>query len=74
MSTSPPNKIKAPDGADDFDLPIWGVDAIAVVINQTVPKTYYLLRRGVLDATQCGRLWTSTKRRLLTSLGIEIAA
>jgi hypothetical protein len=56
---------------DCLDKPIWGAQNFAPVIGRSVQKTYYLLDRGLLDATKVGRLHVSTPRRLLNSLGIS---
>jgi hypothetical protein len=56
---------------DDLDRPIWGAENFAPIIGRTLQQTYYLLGRGKLDATQVDRLYVSTPRRLLNSLGIS---
>ncbi len=56
---------------DALDRPIWGAENFAPIIGRTPQQTYYLLSRGRLDATQVDRLYVSTPRRLLTSLGIS---
>jgi hypothetical protein len=57
--------------SDDLDRPIWGAENFAPIIGRSVQQTYYLLGRGKLDATQVDRLYVSTPRRLLASLGIS---
>jgi hypothetical protein len=56
------------DIVDPLDKPIWGAEAIGVVIERTEPETFYLLGNGHLDASKVGGRWTSTPRRLLQSL------
>lgn len=53
---------------DHLDRPIWGVPAIAEVINRSPSKVYYLLEKGHLPARKIGKLWTSTPRELLTAV------
>lgn len=63
-----------PDSAlhhDLLDRPIWGARAIAQHIGRTERQTFHLLETSKLDATKVGHIWTSTKRRLNRSLGIE---
>jgi hypothetical protein len=50
---------------NDLDAPLWGAEPMAPVIGKSVPQTHYLLSKGLLDATKVGRLYVSTKRRLL---------
>jgi hypothetical protein len=52
----------------DLDKPIWGVPAIATVINRSTTKTYYLLEKGYVPARKVGKLWTSTPRELLIAV------
>ena len=56
---------------DLLDRPIWGARAIAQHIGRSERQCFYLLASGKLDATKLGHIWTSTKRRLNRSLGIE---
>jgi hypothetical protein len=60
----PANTTKHPEPLDD-DAPITGVHAIAKVIGRTEAQTFYALSRGYYDATKRGRIWQSTRRRLL---------
>ena len=55
----------------DHDRPIWGAKAIAVEANRDERSVYYMLDKGLLDATKVGTLWTSTRRRIRRSLGVE---
>jgi hypothetical protein len=58
---------------DEFlDAPIWGARRIAEVLNLRTPDgepderaAFYGLEKGYYDATKVGRLWSSTRRRLL---------
>ena len=52
---------------DDFslDAPIWGAAGIAAEIGKSRTQTFWLLSKGLLDASKIGRQWTSTRRRLL---------
>jgi hypothetical protein len=52
----------------DLDRPIWGVPAIAEVVNRTPSKVYYLLERGHLPARKIGKIWCSTPRELLAAV------
>jgi hypothetical protein len=54
-----------------LDRPVWGAENFAPIIGRSVAQTYYLLGRRKLDATQVDRLYVSTPRRLLASLGIS---
>jgi hypothetical protein len=56
----------------DLDTPIYGVRAIARVLNLIDDhgevderRGYYVLEQGHVDASKVGRVWASTKRRLL---------
>jgi hypothetical protein len=58
--------------SDDLDLPIYGVPTIARILNlldkngePDSRRAYYALEKGYVDASKFGRVWTSTKRRLL---------
>jgi hypothetical protein len=53
---------------DDLDLPVWGAAAIAVVLNTTRRKAFYLLEHKLVDGTKIGSRWCSTPRRLLRSI------
>ena len=50
---------------DDLDTPVWGAAAIAEIIRKTETQTNYLLIKRRIDATKVGRLWVTTRRRLL---------
>jgi hypothetical protein len=43
---------------DHLDRPIWGVPAIAEIVNRPPSKVYYLL----------GKIWCSTPRELLAAV------
>jgi hypothetical protein len=56
----------------DLDAPLYGAGPIAEALNlrkddgtPDVRKAYHALERGYVDADKFGRIWTSTKRRLL---------
>ena len=51
---------------DDLDKPIWGVKAIAQIIDKPTTQANYLLAKGLIDADKVGRAWVSTPRRLLS--------
>jgi hypothetical protein len=53
---------------DALDVPVWGAKAIAKVINRSVPATYHMLKRGLLDVDKVGVIHCSTARRLLQHL------
>jgi hypothetical protein len=55
-----------------LDSPLWGVKAIAEVLNlrddngePDERRAFYILEKGYVDASKAGRAWTSTRRRLL---------
>jgi hypothetical protein len=52
----------------DLDKPIWGVPAIAEIINRSPTKTYYLLEKKYVPGRKIGKLWTSTPRELLAAV------
>jgi hypothetical protein len=52
----------------DLDKPVWGVPAIAEIINRSTTKTYYLLEKGYVPGRKIGKLWTSTPRELLVTV------
>jgi hypothetical protein len=52
----------------DLDKPVWGVPAIAEIINRSTTKTYYLLEKGYVPGRKIGKLWTSTPRELLVAV------
>lgn len=53
---------------NDLDKPVWGAPEIAQVINKTVDATEHMLAKGLLDASKCGKIWVTSRRRLLASL------
>jgi hypothetical protein len=53
---------------DPLDRPVWGAEAIGRVIDRSEGEAFYLLGKGLLDATKKGGRWISTPRRLLQSL------
>jgi hypothetical protein len=57
-----------------LDQPIWGARRFAEVLKLPggTPQANYLLMNGRIDASKCGKLWVSTPRRLLRSVGIEV--
>jgi hypothetical protein len=50
---------------ENLDTPIWGAAAIAAEIGKNDTQTNYLLLKRRIDATKVGRLWVTTRRRLL---------
>jgi hypothetical protein len=57
---------------DDLDVPVYGVEPIARILNlrdkngePDLRRAYYVLEKRYVDADKLGRVWTSTKRRLL---------
>jgi hypothetical protein len=55
-----------------WDAPGYGAPWIADVLNLRdedgeldIDKAYYVLEQGYVDADKMGRIWTSTRRRLL---------
>jgi hypothetical protein len=58
--------------SDDLDKPGYGAKWVAEVLNlldedgePDERKAYYVLEKGYADADKMGRIWTSTRRRLL---------
>lgn len=62
------------DCIDPLDRPVWGAEDIGKIANRGVRQTFYLLETGKIDAAKGGRVWTSTPRRVLRSLGVEACA
>jgi hypothetical protein len=57
---------------DELDKPVYGAEAIAIVLNlldeagkPDTRRAYYVCERGYADVDKFGRIWTSTRRRLL---------
>jgi hypothetical protein len=57
---------------NDLDTPGYGAPWVAEVLNLRKKtgelddrRAYYVLEKGYVDADKIGRIWTSTKRRLL---------
>lgn len=50
------------------DKPVWGIRAIADIINRSPRQAHYLLSEGLVDAEKVGSAWVSTPRRLLKSV------
>lgn len=59
-----------PETVVDDDTPIWGVKQIAALVNRDERSVYYLLQKGLIDATKMGVLWVTTPRRIRRSLGV----
>jgi hypothetical protein len=59
---------------DWLDRPVIGARRFNEVLKLPggTAQVNYLLSRGRLDAAKCGKLWVSTPRKLLRSLGIKI--
>ncbi len=49
--------------ADKLDL-LWGCKAIAQAIGRTERATFHMLEAGELPATQVGRRWVVSRRKL----------
>jgi hypothetical protein len=62
----------SPKEAPDPDAPLWGAEAMAPVINRTKRQVHHLLETGQLDATKTAKIWVSTPRRLLKSVGVDV--
>ena len=54
-----------------LDRPVWGADEIGKIANRDRRQTFYLMITGKIDAAKVGRVWMSTPRRILKSLGVE---
>jgi hypothetical protein len=57
---------------NDLDTPIYGAEAIAVILNlidddgkPDIRRAYYVAEKGYIDVDKMGRILTSTPRRLL---------
>jgi hypothetical protein len=57
---------------NDLDAPVYGIESIARILNlldeNGAPdsrRAYYVLEKRYVDADKIGRVWTSTRRRLL---------
>ena len=57
---------------DPTDI-VWGVAAIADVINRPPRVASYMLERGLLPAGKMGDRWVSSKRRLRQRIAGAIA-
>lgn len=47
------------------DVPIWGAKNIAAVLNLSERATFHALQKKLLPASKVGKVWVSTRRRLL---------
>ena len=56
-----PNRERTPASEE---LPVWGVKAIAEIVNLRPKQAYYLLEIGVLPATKVGGRWAALPSRL----------
>ena len=56
---------------DPLDRPVWGAEDIGKIANRGVRQTFNLLETGKIDAAKVGRVWTSTPRKILRSIGVE---
>jgi hypothetical protein len=65
------SQVTLPQDSHLLDKPLWGAKAIGDHIGRNERQVFYLLEAGKLDATKIGAIWTSTRRRLNRSLGIE---
>jgi hypothetical protein len=45
---------------------VWGIEAIAKVIQRTPRQTYHMLVSGYLPAKQVGNRWVAEKGKLLS--------
>jgi hypothetical protein len=67
-----PDHQPKPVEIDPDDVPVWGAEGLAPIINRSLRQTYHLLKMGYLPATKVGPLWTSTRRRLRRAVGGEV--
>jgi hypothetical protein len=51
---------------DPLDLPVWGQEGIAKILNMSPKRCEHLLRGGAIDADKFQGRWVSTPRRLLS--------
>jgi hypothetical protein len=49
---------------DSLDL-IWGVAAIAALINRTSQQTYHMLAKGLIPGRRVGERWVVDRRDLV---------
>ncbi len=56
------------DNQDDLDRPVWGIRAIAAVINREPRATQHLFEKGALPVRMVGRRYVSTPRALRAAL------
>jgi hypothetical protein len=59
---------------EDLDTPLWGAREIAAVLNLTERQVWHKLEKGQLPAEKVGKLWVSTRRRLLGRISGDRAA
>jgi hypothetical protein len=59
---------------DPLDLPVWGQEGIAKILNMTPKRCEHLLRGGAIDADKFNGRWVSTPRRLLKQFASPKAA
>jgi hypothetical protein len=52
-----------------LDAPVWGAEGIGEVANKNTSQTFRMLEEGLIDGSKVGRQWTSTRRRILKSIG-----
>ena len=50
---------------DQLDTPLWGARAIAEAMNLSERQAWHKLEKGQLPAEKVGKIWVSTRRRLL---------
>jgi hypothetical protein len=53
---------------DGLDTPLWGAAAIGKAIGTNQRKAYHLLEHGLLPGNKIGKIWCSTKRKLLARI------
>lgn len=49
---------------DQLDL-IWGVEAIAAIINRTPRQTYHMISKGKIPGKRVGERWVVDRRDLI---------
>ena len=56
---------------DPLDRPVWGAEESARSQTAICDRSTIFWITGKIDAAKVGRVWTSTPRRILRSLGME---
>jgi hypothetical protein len=55
----------------DLDAILWGARNIARAVNVSERTAFHLLQSGLLPGVKVGKIWSSTRRRLLARINGE---